>query len=342
VKADHHAIVIGIGTYPGFSNLEGPSSDAAAFRDWLIDPTGGDVDPANVGYLRTDDFHPPGPGGVDDAHPFDDDVQALFRPFVRAGLADAWFGERLYVYMAGHGFTVNDPSRSHLTALYAANAAIDHAPHVVGTVYAEWFRLNAVFREIVLIMDCCRTADPLHGIDEPGLIKAPGRAGLVSQVRKFYGYGAQWGQVARERRIDGAVQGIFTATLLDALRRAPPNRLGQVNGTQVKNYVHQNFDEVAGEVEVAAPDFDLGNYGEIVFARRQHAPGTPVRIRLAGFAGGEEIVVSAGPDKVLERIQAPGAVVALELQPGFYKVSVEGTGRQTLFEVGGEDVELDL
>ena len=289
MKTDHHAVVVGIGTYPGFTDLDGPSADAAAFHDWLIDPAKGDVDPANVHLLRTDDFHPPAPDTVYDAHPWDDEVRRLLRPFVSDGMAQAWVGTRLYIYMAGHGFSVADPARASLTALYAANAGIDEAPNVVGTIYAEWFRLNAVFREIVLIMDCCRTVDVLHGLDERAMPEVQGRAGLVTQVKKFYACAAQWGQVARERRMNGAVKGIFTTTLLEALERARPNRLGHVTGTILKGYIHQNIDTVAGDARVEQPDIDADDQRDIVFAERHEVPEPKIFFHLDPFASEDHL-----------------------------------------------------
>jgi hypothetical protein len=345
LKSDHHAVVVGIGTYPGFTDLVGPVADARAMRDWLVDPDGGDVDPANVRVLCSDDFHPPPPQGIDDARPLDSEIRALFRPLIERGIEAPFFGQRLYIYMAGHGFSVADPARARLTGLYAANACLALAPHVVATAFAEWFRLHAVFREVILILDCCRTTDLFHDLAEPGLIKLQGRAGLSSEVRRFYACATQEGQVARERPWQGAagqVRGIFTVTLLEALRRAPPNRLGRVTGSVVRDYVHNNMDAVAGDASVAPPEIEVDPRADVVLAERESAPRTPVRWRIDPFAGPDRIRVLAGPADELCVIEAPAAQVDDALPPGFYKAVLLGAGRQALFEVGLQAVEVPL
>ena len=72
-----HAVVIGIDTYPGMSNLKGPSNDANAFENWLIDPNGGKVDPNNIDKILTRDY--PDINNIDDAHPVVSDLENLFR-----------------------------------------------------------------------------------------------------------------------------------------------------------------------------------------------------------------------------------------------------------------------
>lgn len=342
MNTDHHAIVVGIDAYPGFSDLEGPCRDAEEMEQWLLDPTGGNVDPGNVKKILGTDFHPPGPNGVEDAHPIDSEIRALFRSLVHQGLANPFIGERLYIYMAGHGFSVADPARARLTALYSADAGIALAPNLVATVYAEWFRLNAVFREIVLIMDCCRTADMLHDVAEPALVRAPGRAGLSGEVRFYYAYATQEGQVARERDFDGEVRGIFTVTLLEALRKAPPNRLGRVTGSVIRDFVHNNIDSKAGDVTVEPPDINGPQRGEIVFAEREKTPGIRVVFRIKPAADDDEVLVFRRPGDGPERLPTGTSPVETTLPPGFYKARLANAGRQQIFEVGLSDVEITL
>lgn len=340
MKTDHYAIVVGIDTYPGFTNLEGPCHDAEAMRGWLVDPQGGDVDPGNVRLLRGSEY--PEPNGLDDARPHDAEIRALFRPLLEKGLRAPFIGERLYIYMAGHGFMVVDPVKARLTGLYAANAGIALAPNLVATVYAEWFRLNAVFHEIVLIMDCCRTPDLLHDLAEPALVKISGRTGLSRDIRYFYAYATQEGQVARERSFDGQARGIFTATLLQAFEKAPPNRLGRVNGSTIRDYVHHNIHGMAGDVEVDPPDIDGPERGEIVFATRETETTLRVTFRPEPPAEGDEVVVFQRPEEVLDRLAVVAPTVQTTLEPGFYKARLDDAGREKIFEVGLSDVEISL
>lgn len=342
MNTDHYAVVVGIGKYPGFSDLAGPTHDASAFRDWLEKPDGGWLDPDNIRFQTTDCFHPPDPPGPKETHPYDAEIRNLFYDFVRRTHERAWVGERLYIYMAGHGFTEPAADRQHLTGLYAANADSYEAASVVGTMYAEWFRMWAGFREIVLVMDCCRANDVVQRLNTSGLPGGKGRPGEAKQVRTFYGYATQPGQVARERPMNGGpVRGIFTKTLLDALDRAPPDPQGHVTGRIVKGYVHQNIRTVAGPVEVEDPQFAVDDDRDIVLVSRTTAPGTRVRLHLDPFSGPVEVVIFRGPSEVVVRVQATGPDVPLFLAPGFYKAEVGGSERP-LFEVGGEDVDFTL
>ena len=343
MKSDHHAVLVGIGKYPGFTDLEGPRHDAEAFRDWLVDPAKGDVDPANVRLLTTAHFHPPDPADTKDTHPWDQDIRNLFYPHVKAALQKAWIGERLYIYMAGHGFTEPQADRNRLTGLYAANADIVEAASVVGTMYAEWFRMRAAFREIVLVMDCCRTNDQLHRLNTSGLPGGGVRVAESRKVKTFYAYATQPGLAARERKLNGGeVRGIFTATFLEALDKAPADDQGKVTGQIVKGYVHQNLRTLAAGVEVDDPEFDSDWRKDIVFLTRAATPRTRVRIRIDPFHGPVDVVIWQGPGTEVGRVTATAADAEAKLRPGFYKATLDGTDRGNLFEVGGSDVTVTL
>jgi hypothetical protein len=337
VRDQHYAIIVGICAYPGISSLEGPCNDAQDFHDWLLREDGGAVPPDNVKMLLTTDFE--APQAVEDARPDEADLNALFRRYVHDGALHPWIGERLYIFLAGHGFA--DPQDANSAALYAANAALLFPLHVAATAFAEWFRRNAAFKEIVLIMDCCRTATQLQAIAPP-MLPQTRRTDLASQVRTFYAYATGWGGVAREKRIAGNVRGIFTTSLLNALQEAVPNRRGRVTGSVVHDYIHQNIAAVAGDVTVRPPEIYPARHGEITFVERAAPAAEAVRIRLDPFAGGEVVVLLDGPGNEIARATATEREVAFPLTPGFYKVLVEGTPREQLFEVVGERVNVTL
>jgi hypothetical protein len=291
--------------------------------------------------LLTSHFHPPGPTGTDDAHPTQTAAYLTFRRFVRrCNTQDGRLGARLYIYLAGHGFS--DPEDTESTAVYTAEAdPLAGAPYVPGTEYAEWFRRNAAADEIVLIMDCCRPASPLEAIVGAALPRStnPGPAG---NVRTFYAYATTWGRVARETKIDGEVRGIFTTTVLKALRYATPTADGRVTGSIVQRFVHNEIQDVAGEIQVEPPVPGPGRNGDFTLVHRAVAPGAKLTVRLEPFAGGEMVVVYSGIDREAGRKDATAAGVDFPLQPGFYKVAVEGTGRSDVLEIGADDVTITL
>lgn len=336
---DDHAIVVGINTYPGLSSLSGPCVDAQGFTDWLQASDGGAVPETNIHTVLTTQFHPPGPSDVNDVHPVEADVNNLFKPLVTQGMMQGRVGRRLYIYLAGHGFS--DPADMESAALYAADAEFTFAPHVAGTAYANWFRRNGVFDEIVLIMDCCRTTTPMQSIRPPPL-QNTGNPSMAARVKIFYAYGTSWGAVARERPLNGSVRGIFTTALLKAIENARPNKKGKVTGQILKDHIHNIFGELAAGMETAPPDIRVDSNRDIAFLERIDAPDLNVCVTLVPHTGDEELLVSDGVGAKVEQLACPHNPVSLGLETGLYKVQVIGTDRSELIEVVGNDVEITI
>jgi hypothetical protein len=330
MAASDQAFVIGVRTYPEMGSLRGPCRDAQDFYDWLIDPDGGDVPEENVELLVTDSF--PHPDVT--THPWVDEIEQLFYPLAKRGVAainqDESLGRRLYIYMAGHGF--GETGNMNEVALYSANAGPLIAPNVAATRWAEWFRRNGVFDEIVLIMDCCRTTSPVATMASPPLPKTNGSP-RRTKVKKFYAYATCDGQPAREREgPDGEWAGVFTKALLESFDMAVADARGRVHGGALADYVHQKI----GEIQ--PPDFDSPPRHDIVFAQREKVARRQVPIRLVPFAGGETVVVLDHERNVEAKVDAADEVVEVPLKAGLYKAVVQGTDRSTLFEVPSDEV----
>jgi hypothetical protein len=61
---DDHAVIVGINRYrsdEGIEPLKGAVNDALLFREWLIDPDGGGLDPDNVELFTSPDDGPLAP-----------------------------------------------------------------------------------------------------------------------------------------------------------------------------------------------------------------------------------------------------------------------------------------
>lgn len=323
-----YGIVVGIRTYPAMRSLAGPCLDAREFYDWLIDPNGGDVPNNQVGLVITDDFNDP--DSTD--HPWADEVHSLFKDFVSQGYlahkTGPSLGRRLYIYMAGHGFS--GAGQMTEAALFAANATPAVALNVAATRYAEWFRYNAVFDEIVLVMDCCRTTSLVSEITAPTLPNTKGSP-VRGKVRYFYAYAVSDGEAAREQPTNGTVRGIFTTALLEAMRNAQGDPTGKVRGQDIADYVHSTI----GEIQ--APDFDVKKRSDVVLLQSRAAGLFDTPLRLTSYDGGEKVIVSDGFGQPIDTIEPEGAEFQVKLRPGLYKVRVDGTDRKDLFEVPVEE-----
>lgn len=155
-RTDHRALIVGINNYPGLGPLLGAEWDATRFENWLIDPNGGDLDPANVNVILSNSKA----DSVADAKPVQSEiygyVQAL-QTEAAAGGNEFPLGERLYIFFSGHGFH-NPESQS---GYFMANAT----PQATGFGIPakelwDYICLEAWFREVVLICDACRTFLP--------------------------------------------------------------------------------------------------------------------------------------------------------------------------------------
>jgi hypothetical protein len=330
-NSKHHAIVIGINDYPliGLPSLKGPVNDANDFCAWLRDPAGGNLPPENIRRVLSSDA----PSGS--LFPTPNQAESLFERFIGDYYDGKKEGERLYVFASGHGF--GDPSDISKTALYAANARKMLPWHVAVTNYVEWLRRHAVFDEIVLIMDCCRTVNLPYEIREPQYVTCQESVNADS-VRYFYAFAARRGNASRERTFaDGRVSGIFTRAFIDALKVAAPDSQGNVTGQRLKDHLHNSIGSFAGDVTVKPPDIALDSTQDIIFCTRKKAGVIPVNVSLAPYSGGETIILRDGNFKEIRQVRANASQLTLELEPGLYKIAVKDTGRQKLIEVPDND-----
>ena len=107
----HFGLVMGIDQYPGLkNNLNAARLDALAFEQWLVSPTGGNVNPANR-LIRVHQLPPDTPRGK--AEPIVTQFMEDLRAWMEQGDAIAdnepagWNDSRLYLYLSGHGMAAN-------------------------------------------------------------------------------------------------------------------------------------------------------------------------------------------------------------------------------------------
>jgi len=70
----------------------------------------------------------------------------------------------------------------------------------------------------------------------------------------FYGFAAKYGKLAVERTIDGQTGGVFTATLLDALKGGAAEEDGRITGETLKAYLYENMKEFLSPADLADKD----------------------------------------------------------------------------------------
>jgi hypothetical protein len=292
----NRAIIVGIQGYPELPPaLQGPKNDAMKFHKWVT-TVGGVDDAAGHAKLILDD-DPPAEVALK-ARPTAEAIQYEFdlledearnSPNGRAG-------DRLYLYLSGHGFGQNLNDAALLTN--ATQARTRH--HIPGRLWADHFFANGYFTEVLLFLDCCRERYASATLNGPGIESAVPPAG----ARRFYGFAAKHGKLAVERLIDGQMHGVFTATLLDALDGGASEEDGRITGESLKAYLYENMKGFLSPADLANKDVAT-----------------------------EPDLYCDAPEKqfVIARVSPSQLSVTIPLPPGS-----EGAGRQLFGEQGGK------
>lgn len=273
LNTEDHAILLAVNRYPGLSSLQGPENDAKAFRDWLVSPEGGAVPDTQVISILSSD--PPTPSDLYDEHPtvrdFHRALDKLTLDAQRQFKARA--GRRLYLFLAGHGFTAgaikNDP------ALFTAEAQAYDAVHIAAPRYATRMADAGLFDEIVLVMDCCQDFFFTKEVMNPTWM--PPARNMTNQVKVFQAFGAPRGQAAFEDAAQpgGPVRGNFSRIWCEALATAEADENGWVTSETVRRralrlWKDSGLQEKTGNV----PPIDLPS-DEIRFYRKGAPPQAP-------------------------------------------------------------------
>jgi hypothetical protein len=270
---DDWAIVIGINQYPkvvGASPLQGAVGDATKFKQWLLRPDGGAVPPGHIGEFIQDLSVSSGA-----LKPTESQLRSFIEEQLLSFLPNRPFGRRMYLYFSGHGISPTGQESIRNAALLMANAIMPTPLlHIPGNILAEGLRSSAYFKQVVLIMDCCRDFEknviPNHFdfIDPVEIAKSC----LLVEA-----YATTWASKAREIPLppNNSIQGVFTHALLEVLSA------GQMSGTLLKQSLRRYLarllkDEKKAQDPVIQPDEDLS---KVIFNEAAAPPRTPVRIK---------------------------------------------------------------
>jgi hypothetical protein len=282
-----YAVVVGINAYRNqrdFRDLEGPANDAKAFVTWLKSPEGGGLPAAHVDpYVRLSD-----PGR---RAPTAGDLQDLLRTlFTQPREEDQPIGRRLYVFLAGHGFT----NSVTLSLLHAVDTHRDVPAFVSGTQWLDCFHQSALFDELVLCMDCCRDFVPDLDIPSRPCKNRLDRAGLG--VKRLYLLATGIGRGAYEQKFGEEVRGLFSYALINALVEDAIDGDGRLTAANVAECVRQALEPAAIAQKNIFPD-PVCTHGFVLFENLRPRL-TRVDIRLKD--PGHMLEVFAGNDEALE------------------------------------------
>jgi hypothetical protein len=368
LRENDHAVLVGVADYPlaKYAPLQGPPHDVEEFRKWLVSEHGGQVPPNQVKILVSPD---PALEQSQDYPPTEREFWQHLRGITQENGGPKRRDGRLYLYFSGHGFASFVEKDRH-AALFMGNAEPFIPANVCGTYVAEWCRRAAVFKEIVLVMDCCRDEQlqrqpwisPFADFHDPQLAKG---VSVVSLYATPYDRKAHEVDVGGGRRV-----GLFTFALLMALNCAPHDSAanGQIGRTShsVRKYLKSIWNSVVGNTGMDPPDFEAHNDEDLVFStsppgklkRRvvfEPALASPARLLLRDdndqvvhellldpVAGTASVVVPAG----LPAQEFNGAGLDLELAPQLFELELIRAEvpphTQSVNPLGGTHVRVNL
>lgn len=229
-----YAIIIGISNYKFIRPLTYADKDAELFRDFLKSKGGGNLPEDNIFCLLND--------------------EAKAANFWIKGMN--WLrskkmkkGDRLYVYMAGHGDAINQDEYFFLT--YDCNPAGDKNNYIVtGNIqlYNLKSRIGEFTRngiEVYLIMDACRSNELPGGSDGQQILNSAISEKATGEVIML-ATGA--GQESYEDGSVGSGHGLFTYYLVDGLS-GYADKEGNSDNTislkEIQTYVTKNVPVIA-------------------------------------------------------------------------------------------------
>jgi len=358
----HYAVVVGINAYPGgYTRLNGPVSDAKAFRDWLADPDEGGLPDANVHLVTTPTRAPSRP---DTAKPTKQAIdEALWRVHQdlttaldalpeedRAGARDT---SRIYLFVAGHGIMPG----AGVAALLDATARPGFLPNVELDSYVSWMVKNGAFAEVCAFADCCRSYLPLAVPGQP-FFNLPPRVG--GRVVKLLGLATSAGDLSFEQvqqaGDDNLRRGYFSKVLLDGLRgNAADPTTGLVTTTGLRDYVGQLVATLTEDKPIPQ-HVELYSAQDMVFGpprprhQADHPPGRTARKVVitfpSQFTDTVELVAPDGARMTWEPADGPWTVRLYDgewfVQRAGSDLDTTGLANDGLISVQGEDRHVEL
>lgn len=215
-----YGIVVGLNSYKNdISPLRGAVNDALDFYDWLIDttPRGGGLPAANV--ARFIEGVSPDTGYIAILEELDNKLGLEALNATEAGMRD-----RLYIYFAGHGITVNHPGaeQTELSVFLSTENRSNNPRYQIAarTIKVGVSQLR-YYKEVLLIMDCCRDLDILTDLTHLWATHRRRFGDDFPLPKIFIMYATESGSVTREfESAGGAYRGYFTEALVRNLRAA--------------------------------------------------------------------------------------------------------------------------
>ncbi len=228
------AIIIGISKYKYVQPLTYADKDAELVRDFLKSPGGGNVKDDNIFCLLNEKAS---------------SSNFWSKGFQWLGAKKLQKGDRLFIYLAGHGDAIDEDQFFFLG--YDCNPGGDKNNYLVGGAI-QLFNLKkkiaaetSIGVEVFFIMDACRTSELPGGIPGQNFLNSAVSEKKVGEIIML-ATGA--GQQSLEDASIGSGHGLFTYYLVDGLSGAADS-MGtadkKISFREIESYIDKNVPSVA-------------------------------------------------------------------------------------------------
>ena len=230
------AMIMGISQYKHVRPLNYADKDAEMFRDFLKSPAGGSLSADNIYFLANEQAN---------------ETNFLVKGRQWLKVKKLRKGDRLFIYLAGHGDAIDEDQFFYLT--YDCNPAGDKNNYLVnGAIRMADLKIQISREtgkgvEVFLIMDACRSNELPGGAEGQGFFNSAiseQRAGEIIMLAT----GA--GQESLEDATIGSGHGLFTWYLVDGLNGMADGvneKDSKVTVEEIQKYVQQNVPSIAQE-----------------------------------------------------------------------------------------------
>jgi hypothetical protein len=317
-----YAVVVGVNHYKKLQLLEGPINDAISFKDWLVNPDGGDLPEGNCKLITSN--------GVDPFLPIQDTIDDALASIVEPRKPEGY--RRLYFFFAGHGvgvkWDVNGLCMPKWSDVFR-NAALSSKG------YLDLIVESNLFEEVYFFLDCCRdrriNANPLH----PSLGWARPEGGTCKSLVL---YATDFENAAYEGSIGNGgnqyIRGYFSQALVEGLNGAAVNEKGNITVDQLINTVKKRTEELAKAKQTVTPQ-SYNMDADYVLFEKSSIPETTVTINFKE-QGKVKLEDPSLTQVILEGMVQSGDAWNISLKKGLYPVTNSTTGKEKYIRINGD------
>jgi hypothetical protein len=318
-----YALLVGLSKYPAIGDLKGPVNDLADMTRWL-----------------TEDLHVP----LQNIKSFSDVPTRYVEPRVadfedwiteledKAKDAPFPFGQRLYVYFAGHGYNATTAQQALILPRSRATGIWSAVPMVP---LRNGLQLRAYFQEIVLLFDSCRSI--LKYAPEAPWADRPAAHPKHASVRSYSIFASKSGSPAKEVEFTkDRWAGVVTQAFLAGVQGYAADAEGVVYAHKLKSFLYAAVkDRLGRDTEPDVEDPSTEEEPWPLFYAQQKLPRIVIRPTTTKTG---TVTITVRKDRTTHQVDLAAGVQVKEVERGYYLVRLPDGQEKEVMAVWEEKV----